>query len=156
MTCLLTSASCHTKSVRLYAYDMSTLSQCSLLFAHGTYVYTCICLLQPRICECSMLRKQVLLGVAGHMWCVFCLIRQGPSGDIEWPQPANILVEQAISLQGLLPSVAPLLPHLAEDAWESMPWQQPAKSVFQAGWFQTPQDWATLSQVQSSRHSAVQ
>ena len=50
-------------------------------------------------------------------------------------------------MQGLLPCLAPLLPHLAEDAWESLPWEQPAKSIFQAGWFQTPANWTSLSQV---------
>ncbi|KAL3159350.1 hypothetical protein ABBQ32_011301 [Trebouxia sp. C0010 RCD-2024] len=50
-------------------------------------------------------------------------------------------------LQGMLPCVAPLLPHLAEDAWEHLPWPAPTKSVFQAGWFQTPQEWSSLSQV---------
>ena len=86
MTCLLTSSSCHTKSVRLYAHDLTTLFQASLLFAHCPHVFTVTCSLQPHICERSMLLKKVLLGVDSHLWCFFCLIRQEPLGGIEWPQ----------------------------------------------------------------------
>lgn len=32
----------------------------------------------------------------------------------------------------LLPALAPVLPHMAEDAWQHLPWPQPAASVFQA------------------------
>lgn len=52
----------------------------------------------------------------------------------------------AALLQGLLPCVAPLLPHLAEDAWGSLPWPVPAKSVFRAGWCQPSADWTSLAQ----------
>ena len=31
----------------------------------------------------------------------------------------------------LLPALAPVLPHMAEDAWQHLPWPQPAASVFQ-------------------------
>ena len=55
-------------------------------------------------------------------------------------------------MQGMLPCIAPLLPHLAEDAWEHLPWPAPAKSVFQAGWFQSPSEWSTLSQVRIHSH----
>jgi isoleucyl-tRNA synthetase len=37
--------------------------------------------------------------------------------------------------------LAPLAPHLAEDAWQSLPWAPPAASVFQAGWFAPPDAW---------------
>jgi isoleucyl-tRNA synthetase len=33
----------------------------------------------------------------------------------------------------LLPALAPVLPHMAEDAWQHLPWPQPAASVFQVG-----------------------
>ena len=52
-----------------------------------------------------------------------------------------------VYLQGLLPCVAPLLPHLAEDAWENLPWPVPTKSVFQAGWFHPSANWTSLAQV---------
>ncbi|KAK9835222.1 hypothetical protein WJX81_006819 [Elliptochloris bilobata] len=47
-------------------------------------------------------------------------------------------------LQGLLPLLAPLVPHLAEDAWQSLPWTPPTTSVFQAGWFSPPEAWHSL------------
>ncbi len=56
-------------------------------------------------------------------------------------------------LQGLLPCVAPLLPHLAEDAWDNLSWSVPTKSVFQAGWLQLSADWTSLAQV---RHALTQ
>lgn len=31
----------------------------------------------------------------------------------------------------LLPALAPVLPHMAEDAWQHLPWPAPAASVFQ-------------------------
>ena len=37
-------------------------------------------------------------------------------------------------MQGLLPALAPILPHLAEDAWQNLPWGAPQISVFQGGW----------------------
>lgn len=37
-------------------------------------------------------------------------------------------------MQGLLPVIAPILPHLAEDAWEHVPYRKEEGSVFQAGW----------------------
>lgn len=51
-------------------------------------------------------------------------------------------------LQGLLPCVAPLLPHLAEDSWEHLPWPAPTDSVFQAGWLQPKAEWTSLEQRQ--------
>lgn len=41
--------------------------------------------------------------------------------------------------KGMLAALAPILPHLAEDAWHSLPeiYTRPHASVFQAGW-QTP------------------
>ena len=60
-----------------------------------------------------------------------------------------------VYLQGLLPCVAPLLPHLAEDAWENLPWPVPTKSVFQAGWFHPSANWTSLAQVchQNKNHT---
>ena len=37
----------------------------------------------------------------------------------------------AAALDALLPAVAPVLPHLAEDAWLALPWPRPSASVFQ-------------------------
>ena len=48
--------------------------------------------------------------------------------------------------QGLLPLLAPMTPHLAEDAWQNLPWAPPTRSVFQAGWFCAPDAWRSLPQ----------
>ena len=37
-------------------------------------------------------------------------------------------------LEGLAKSVAPILPHLAEDIWQNLPYQPESKSVFEGGW----------------------
>jgi isoleucyl-tRNA synthetase len=36
----------------------------------------------------------------------------------------------AALLEGLLPAIAPVLPHMAEDAWQAVPYPKPAGSVF--------------------------
>jgi isoleucyl-tRNA synthetase len=41
-----------------------------------------------------------------------------------------------IVLDVLLAAVAPIMPHMAEDAWLNLPYEKPAKSVFQHGWNQ--------------------
>lgn len=41
-------------------------------------------------------------------------------------------------LQGLLCSMAPVLPHMAEDAWQNLPYAKPSPSVFTAGWAKVP------------------
>ena len=40
----------------------------------------------------------------------------------------------AALLRGLLSALAPVAPHLAEDAWLNLPWPRPRDSVFEAGW----------------------
>lgn len=40
--------------------------------------------------------------------------------------------------QGLLSALAPVTPHMAEDAWLNLPWARPADSVFQSGWAPAP------------------
>ena len=39
------------------------------------------------------------------------------------------------STQGLLPLMAPLLPHMAEDAWQALPYPSQHASVFQASYW---------------------
>jgi len=38
------------------------------------------------------------------------------------------------SIEALAVALAPLLPHLAEDIWQNLPYEPKSKSVFQAGW----------------------
>jgi len=40
-------------------------------------------------------------------------------------------------LDVLLAAIAPILPHMAEDAWQNVPWKTEKTSVFQAGWPKT-------------------
>ncbi|GAB4814888.1 hypothetical protein N2152v2_001934 [Parachlorella kessleri] len=49
-------------------------------------------------------------------------------------------------LQGMLPLIAPLLPHMAEDAWQNLPYAKPAEaaSVFQAGWARVAPEWRSV------------
>ena len=47
---------------------------------------------------------------------------------------------------GLIRAVAPVAAHLAEDAWQNLPFQSSAASVFQAGWQGPQADWSSLSE----------
>lgn len=44
-------------------------------------------------------------------------------------------------LRGMLPILAPILPHMAEDAWLNMPYTTPSKSIFQQGWYACKREW---------------
>eukprot|EP00934_Nitzschia_sp_Nitz4_P004796 Nitzschia sp. Nitz4//scaffold107_size73032//57105//60498//NITZ4_005769-RA/size73032-augustus-gene-0.103-mRNA-1//-1//CDS//3329532620//4786//frame0 len=37
-------------------------------------------------------------------------------------------------LEGFTKSIAPILPHMAEDIWQKLPYDKPTKSVFEGGW----------------------
>ena len=59
----------------------------------------------------------------------------------------------------MLPAIAPVLAHMAEDAWEHLPWSQPRRSVFEAGWFQAPTEWHQMPEVRqwsAVRHSLLE
>ncbi|KAF8061391.1 ileS [Scenedesmus sp. PABB004] len=67
---------------------------------------------------------------------------------------------QAAVLKGLLSALAPIVPHMAEDAWLSMPpaaaGGAPADSVFLAGWAAPPPEWAAgLSDAELARWGAL-
>lgn len=47
-------------------------------------------------------------------------------------------------LGGLLPLVAPLAPHMAEDAWRALPHSAGPQSVFEAGWARVPDEWRSF------------
>lgn len=47
-------------------------------------------------------------------------------------------------LQNLLPLIAPILPHMAEDAWQALPMMKLTDSVFQAGWCSVPSQWRSF------------
>ena len=47
------------------------------------------------------------------------------------------------------------MPHLAEDAWQALPWEAPSVSVFQAGWLAPPQQWAAIPVDQQRAFKAL-
>ncbi len=47
--------------------------------------------------------------------------------------------------QALLPLMAPILPHMAEDAWQALPYTKPTTSVFQAGWPTPDPAWTSIA-----------
>ena len=57
--------------------------------------------------------------------------------------------------QGMLPALAPLLPHLAEDAWHNAPWTVATASVFQSGWFSPPEQWQSMPDAEQKALRAL-
>ncbi|GAX74373.1 hypothetical protein CEUSTIGMA_g1821.t1 [Chlamydomonas eustigma] len=53
-------------------------------------------------------------------------------------------------LKTLLAICAPLAPHLAEDAWLSLPYSKPSGSVFQAGWPKMQPEWSSIPEGETS------
>lgn len=47
-----------------------------------------------------------------------------------------------IALENLAKAIAPVVPHLAEDIWQFLPYPTPYKSVFEAGWVSLDSTWA--------------
>ena len=47
----------------------------------------------------------------------------------------------AIALENLAKAIAPVLPHMAEDVWQFLPYPTPHPSVFAAGWVQLEEQW---------------
>jgi isoleucyl-tRNA synthetase len=47
----------------------------------------------------------------------------------------------AIALENLARAIAPVLSHMAEDIWQSLPYQTPHQSVFASGWMQLEEEW---------------
>lgn len=65
-------------------------------------------------------------------------------------------------LCALLPALAPITPHMCEDAWGNLAYPEgKAASVFQAGWPSPPEEWAMgeadlkLVQVRHCSHAAA-
>ena len=47
----------------------------------------------------------------------------------------------AIAIENLAKSIAPVLSHMAEDIWQSIPYETGYKSVFESGWVETKDEW---------------
>lgn len=58
-------------------------------------------------------------------------------------------------LEALSVIISPLTPHMAEDVWQALPYDHPAGSIFQAGWFKPDAAWATLSPAERESVSAL-
>ncbi|MGB3513775.1 MAG: CAAD domain-containing protein, partial [Microcoleaceae cyanobacterium] len=47
----------------------------------------------------------------------------------------------AVAVENLAKAIAPVLPHMAEDIWQNLPFATPYKSVFESGWVQLDEKW---------------
>lgn len=73
-------------------------------------------------------------------------------------QPLSFVGCCVLLVQGLLSSLAPLVPHMAEDAWLNHPKHSSSNlpaSVFLAGWAAPHQQWSSISDFESSCWSAL-
>ncbi len=48
----------------------------------------------------------------------------------------------AVAIESLAKAIAPVLSHMAEDIWQSLPYATSAESVFESGWVQIEDAWA--------------
>ena len=66
----------------------------------------------------------------------------------------------AIAIESLAKAIAPVLCHMAEDIWQSIPYSKSAESVFESGWVQLENKWqrpeltATWDQLRTLRDEA--
>ncbi|NES07821.1 MAG: isoleucine--tRNA ligase, partial [Okeania sp. SIO2F4] len=47
----------------------------------------------------------------------------------------------AVAVENLAKAIAPVLPHMAEDIWQNLPYPTPYKSVFESGWVKMESKW---------------
>ena len=47
----------------------------------------------------------------------------------------------SVALENLARAIAPVLCHMAEDIWQSLPYKTPYESVFESGWVQEEEQW---------------
>lgn len=47
----------------------------------------------------------------------------------------------AVAVENLAKAIAPVLPHMAEDIWQNIPYPTPHKSVFESGWVKMEEKW---------------
>ena len=55
----------------------------------------------------------------------------------------------AIALENLAKAIGPVLCHMAEDIWQSLPYPTPYKSVFESGWVKLEEKWHNRELAQS-------
>ena len=54
----------------------------------------------------------------------------------------------AIAVENLAKAIAPVLCHMAEDIWQSLPYDTGYQSVFQSGWLETKEEWQKPEMVE--------
>ncbi|MDJ0534443.1 MAG: isoleucine--tRNA ligase [Xenococcaceae cyanobacterium MO_207.B15] len=54
----------------------------------------------------------------------------------------------AVAVENLAKSIAPVLSHMAEDIWQSLPYETGYKSVFESGWVETKEEWKKPDMVE--------
>ena len=47
----------------------------------------------------------------------------------------------AIAIESLAKAIAPVLSHMAEDIWQSLPYETGSESVFESGWVNVEESW---------------
>ncbi|MGB3790346.1 MAG: isoleucine--tRNA ligase [Phormidesmis sp.] len=47
----------------------------------------------------------------------------------------------AVAIESLAKAIAPVLSHMAEDIWQSLPYETDAESVFESGWVEMEESW---------------
>ncbi|MEL6940224.1 MAG: isoleucine--tRNA ligase [Cyanobacteria bacterium J06598_1] len=47
----------------------------------------------------------------------------------------------AVAIESLAKAIAPVLVHMAEDIWQSLPYETPTESVFESGWVRMDEQW---------------
>ncbi|WP_072621775.1 isoleucine--tRNA ligase [Spirulina major] len=60
---------------------------------------------------------------------------------LDSPRRRSCQTVLAVALENLAKAIAPVLSHMAEDIWQSLPYAAPEKSVFAAGWVKTDPAW---------------
>lgn len=58
-------------------------------------------------------------------------------------------------LMGLLPIIAPLTPHMAEDAWQNLPYPVSKKSIFLNGWTHVDEEWNVTQEFEGTWKSVL-
>ncbi len=85
--------------------------------------------------------------------------------DVDSPRRRSCQTVLAIALENLAKAIAPVLSHMAEDIWQSIPYPTPYKSVFEAGWvkldsqWQNPvlaAEWERLREIRSSANQVLE
>jgi isoleucyl-tRNA synthetase len=60
---------------------------------------------------------------------------------VDSPRRRSCQTVLAVTIENLAKSIAPVLCHMAEDIWQSIPYDTPSKSVFGAGWVKMENEW---------------